>query len=170
MNKNLMNKNVGQIDQYARIGIGGLLIFLALLGVIGEWGWLGILPLATGFLRTCPAYTFLGINTDTTAAATGEPGQETVAEAPAPVKESITEAPVQTEEDAAKTSVPVEAAVTEVPAPVEEAIAEAPVQAEETTVEVPVKAETTVAEAPAAIEETVAETSSGESGSEEKAV
>ncbi|MFO1418414.1 MAG: DUF2892 domain-containing protein [Methylotetracoccus sp.] len=58
-------KNVGQYDKYARIGVGGLLIVLAATGVIGAWGWIGLLPLATGFLNTCPAYTLLGINTNT---------------------------------------------------------------------------------------------------------
>jgi hypothetical protein len=55
--------NVGSTDRMARIGIGALLIVLALLGVIGAWGWIGIVPLATGFIRFCPAYTVLGMNT-----------------------------------------------------------------------------------------------------------
>ena len=29
----------------------------------GLWGWLGVVPLATGLFRFCPAYTLLGINT-----------------------------------------------------------------------------------------------------------
>ncbi len=56
-------KNVGQIDKYVRIGAGLLLILLAATGTIGAWGYIGILPLATGFLNTCPAYTLLGIST-----------------------------------------------------------------------------------------------------------
>lgn len=58
-----MKKNVGQIDKYARIGIGVFLIVLAATGTIGVWGYLGILPLATGFLGSCPAYTVLGVDT-----------------------------------------------------------------------------------------------------------
>lgn len=56
-------KNVGTVDKYARIGAGALLILLAVTGTIGVWGYLGIVPLATGFLNTCPAYTLLGVNT-----------------------------------------------------------------------------------------------------------
>jgi hypothetical protein len=44
--------------------VGGLvLIGLAFTGTIGAWGYIGVLPLLTGFLRTCPAYTLLGVST-----------------------------------------------------------------------------------------------------------
>jgi len=56
-------KNVGKVDKYARMAVGGLLIVLAATGTIGLWGWIGIVPLATAFLGTCPAYTLLGVNT-----------------------------------------------------------------------------------------------------------
>ena len=36
---------------------------LALLNVIGPWGWIGVVPLATAALGWCPLYTVLGINT-----------------------------------------------------------------------------------------------------------
>lgn len=58
-----MKTNVGTIDRAARIVIGLVLIVLALTGVIGAWGWIGLLPLATGVFRVCPAYSLLGINT-----------------------------------------------------------------------------------------------------------
>lgn len=58
-----MKKNVGGIDRIARIVVGALLIVLALTGTIGVWGWVGIVPLATGLFNTCPAYKLLGINT-----------------------------------------------------------------------------------------------------------
>ena len=58
-----MKTNVGGIDKIARIVIGALLIILALTGMIGVWGWIGVVPLATGLLNTCPAYSLLGINT-----------------------------------------------------------------------------------------------------------
>jgi hypothetical protein len=58
-----MKTNVGGMDRIARIAIGALLIVLTLLGTIGAWGWIGIVPLATGLLRTCPAYSILGFNT-----------------------------------------------------------------------------------------------------------
>ena len=56
-----MIKNVGQTDRALRVFIGALLILLSLLNVIGPWGWIGLLPIATGLLRFCPAYTVLGL-------------------------------------------------------------------------------------------------------------
>lgn len=59
----MFKTNVGGIDRIARI-VGGLaLIGLAVAGVIGPWGYVGIVPLATGLLRTCPLYSVLGFNT-----------------------------------------------------------------------------------------------------------
>lgn len=58
-----MDKNVGNIDKVLRIVAGALLIGLTLSGVIGMWGWIGVVPLATGLLGWCPAYTLLGIKT-----------------------------------------------------------------------------------------------------------
>ena len=55
--------NIGMLDKGLRIGVGALLIALALFGVIGWWGWLGIIPLATAFVRFCPLYALFGINT-----------------------------------------------------------------------------------------------------------
>ncbi len=58
-----MKANVGTVDRALRILAGSLLILLSLLNVIGPWGWLGLIPIATGTLRFCPAYTLLGLRT-----------------------------------------------------------------------------------------------------------
>ncbi|TDN95922.1 MULTISPECIES: YgaP family membrane protein [Halomonas] len=58
-----MKSNVGGIDKIARIVIGAVLILLALTGTIGVWGWIGVVPLATGLFNFCPAWKLLGINT-----------------------------------------------------------------------------------------------------------
>ncbi len=58
-----MNKNVGGIDKIMRIVAGAALIGLTLSGMIGAWGWIGVVPLATGLMGWCPAYTLLGIKT-----------------------------------------------------------------------------------------------------------
>jgi hypothetical protein len=55
-----MKFNVGGIDRALRITIGLVLITLTLTGTIGLWGWIGIVPLATGALRFCPFYPLLG--------------------------------------------------------------------------------------------------------------
>jgi len=54
-----MQCNVGNTDRYLRISVGAILIILALTGTIGMWGWIGIVPLATGIFRYCPAYSLL---------------------------------------------------------------------------------------------------------------
>ncbi|MED5611952.1 MULTISPECIES: YgaP family membrane protein [Pseudomonas] len=58
-----MKTNVGTVDRAVRIIVGLLLIGLSLAGVIGWWGWIGVVPLATGIFRFCPAYPLLGIST-----------------------------------------------------------------------------------------------------------
>ena len=58
-----MKTNVGTLDRSLRIGSGVVLIGLAVAEWIGPWGYIGIIPLLTGLLRTCPAYTLLGIST-----------------------------------------------------------------------------------------------------------
>jgi hypothetical protein len=58
-----MKANVGGIDRMARIGAGVLLVGLTLAGVIGPWGWIGVVPMATGLSGWCPAYLPFGIST-----------------------------------------------------------------------------------------------------------
>jgi membrane protein implicated in regulation of membrane protease activity len=58
-----MTSNVGGIDRILRIAIGLVLIALAATGTVGWWGWLGIVPLATGAIGWCPPYALLGFST-----------------------------------------------------------------------------------------------------------
>lgn len=58
-----MKLNVGGMDRIARIAIGLVLIGLTLTGTIGVWGWLGVVPLATGAIGWCPPYAIFGFNT-----------------------------------------------------------------------------------------------------------
>jgi ABC-type branched-subunit amino acid transport system permease subunit len=58
-----MTANVGGIDRILRIVAGLVLIALAATGVVGAWGYLGVIVLATGVFSFCGAYTLLGINT-----------------------------------------------------------------------------------------------------------
>jgi len=57
-----MKANVGGLDRMARIGAGVALIALAATGTIGVWGWIGVVPLATGLSGWCPAYLPFGIS------------------------------------------------------------------------------------------------------------
>ncbi|MCA0243843.1 MAG: DUF2892 domain-containing protein [Proteobacteria bacterium] len=58
-----MKSNVGGIDRILRIVVGLVLIGLAVTGHIGAWGWIGIVPVITGALGTCPLYSMLGFST-----------------------------------------------------------------------------------------------------------
>ena len=58
-----MNTNVGGIDRILRVLAGIALLALTLTGQIGVWGWIGVVPLATGLFGFCPAYRLLGLNT-----------------------------------------------------------------------------------------------------------
>ncbi len=57
-----MKANVGTVDRALRVLAGCLLILLTLMHVIGPWGWIGLVPIATGLIRFCPAYTILGLS------------------------------------------------------------------------------------------------------------
>ena len=58
-----MKVNVGGTDRLLRVIAGLVLIGLTLMGIIGVWGWLGLILLATGVFSFCPAYGLLGIKT-----------------------------------------------------------------------------------------------------------
>ncbi|MBC7601995.1 MAG: DUF2892 domain-containing protein [Ramlibacter sp.] len=62
-----MKVNEGKIDRVLRVIVGALLIGLSLAGVIGYWGFIGIVPLVTGAVGMCPLYSLLGINSCPTA-------------------------------------------------------------------------------------------------------
>lgn len=58
-----MIANVGTVDRAVRILAGLALIVAAAMGWIGVWGWLGVVVLATGVFRFCPAYLPFGLST-----------------------------------------------------------------------------------------------------------
>ena len=58
-----MQRNEGTIDRVLRVAAGLLLIGLAATGTVGPWGYIGVVPLLTGAIGRCPAYSLLGINT-----------------------------------------------------------------------------------------------------------
>lgn len=65
----MFKTNVGGIDRVLRIVAGLVLIGLTLMGTIGPWGWIGVVPLATGLLGSCPLYSIVGLSTCPTKAA-----------------------------------------------------------------------------------------------------
>jgi hypothetical protein len=57
-----MVKNVGGFDRIARIAVG-LVVIIAGIVFHSWWGIVGVIPLATGAMRSCPVYIPLGIST-----------------------------------------------------------------------------------------------------------
>lgn len=58
-----MPTNTGTLDRALRVIAGLALTVLAATGTLGLWAWVGVVPLATGLLGWCPAYSLLGIRT-----------------------------------------------------------------------------------------------------------
>lgn len=58
-----MKANLGQIDRLLRFVVGAALVILAATGMIGVWGYLGVIFLVTAFINFCPIYRILSIST-----------------------------------------------------------------------------------------------------------
>ena len=59
----MFKTNEGTLDRVLRVTVGLGLLAIAFVGPKSPWGYLGIVPLATGLLGNCPVYSILGINT-----------------------------------------------------------------------------------------------------------
>lgn len=57
--------NMGSVDRILRLVLGALLVIFALTGTIGVWGWLGLVFIATAFVKFCPIYKVFGMKTCT---------------------------------------------------------------------------------------------------------
>jgi hypothetical protein len=58
-----MLRNEGTVDRALRIIVGIVLLALVFVGPKTAWGWIGLVPLLTGLVGTCPIYSLLGIKT-----------------------------------------------------------------------------------------------------------
>ena len=59
----MFKTNVGSVDRVLRVLLGLILIALVFAGPKTPWGWLGLIPLITGAVSTCPLYSLFGLNT-----------------------------------------------------------------------------------------------------------
>lgn len=62
----MLKKNVGSIDRILRIVLGLALLAGFFFNGDGAYSWLyliGIIPLATGLMSSCPLYSILGLST-----------------------------------------------------------------------------------------------------------
>lgn len=55
--------NEGKIDRLLRVVVGLVLLALVFVGPQTPWGWIGVVPLLTGLVGYCPAYSLIGLNT-----------------------------------------------------------------------------------------------------------
>jgi len=58
-----MTINEGTVDRIVRVIAGLVILSLAFIGPKTAWGYLGLIPIATGLVGYCPAYSLFGINT-----------------------------------------------------------------------------------------------------------
>ena len=56
-------RNEHIVDRVVRVVLGLGLLGMALAGPKTAWGWIGVIPLVTGLLGSCPVYTLLGVGT-----------------------------------------------------------------------------------------------------------
>jgi len=55
-----MVRNEGAVDRIARVAVGVGVLSLAFVGPRTPWAYLGVVPLLTGLLGYCPAYSLFG--------------------------------------------------------------------------------------------------------------
>ena len=60
---NLLPTNEHSVERVLRVILGLGVLSLAFVGPKTLWGYLGIVPLATGLLVSCPLYTLFGWST-----------------------------------------------------------------------------------------------------------
>lgn len=55
--------NEHPVERGVRVLVGLGLVAAAATGTLGAWAYLGVIPVVTGLLGTCPLYSVLGIST-----------------------------------------------------------------------------------------------------------
>ena len=60
---NLLPKNEATIDRAIRVLLGVAVLSLTVVGPQTMWGLVGLVPLFTGLVGSCPVYTLLGVST-----------------------------------------------------------------------------------------------------------
>ena len=58
-----MKQNVHNVERVIRVVIGLAIVSLVFVGPQSAWGWLWLIPVATGLTGWCPPYSLLGIST-----------------------------------------------------------------------------------------------------------
>jgi fatty acid desaturase len=56
----LLPENMSRRERHSRVVVGAVLVGLAII-MPSAWGWIGLLPLLTGIVGSCPLYRMLRI-------------------------------------------------------------------------------------------------------------
>ena len=59
----LFPSNAGVVDRALRVVLGITILSLAFIGPKTAWGYIGLVPLITAFVGSCPVYTVFGTST-----------------------------------------------------------------------------------------------------------
>ena len=59
----ILPTNEHTIDRALRVALGLVLLSLSIIGPHTLWGLVGLVPLVTGLLGSCPLYTVFGLST-----------------------------------------------------------------------------------------------------------
>ncbi|MBN2804724.1 MAG: DUF2892 domain-containing protein [Deltaproteobacteria bacterium] len=63
MLKKILPNNEHNIERLIRLIIGAAALSLVFVGPKTMWGLIGIIPIMTGLIGSCPIYTLLGVST-----------------------------------------------------------------------------------------------------------
>ena len=63
MFEKILPRNEHTVERVLRVALGLGLLSIAFVGPKTPWGFIGVVPIATGLLGRCPLYTVLGIST-----------------------------------------------------------------------------------------------------------
>jgi len=59
----LLPNNEHPVERALRVAVGLVIVMLAFVGPKTPWAFLGIIPIVTGLVGSCPIYTLFGIST-----------------------------------------------------------------------------------------------------------
>ena len=63
MMEKILPRNEHSVERVLRVMVGLAVLSLAFVGPRTPWAYLGLIPVATGLLGSCPLYTILGVST-----------------------------------------------------------------------------------------------------------
>jgi len=58
-----MKQNIHNVERVVRVIVGMVITSLVFIGPQSAWGWLGLIPVATGIIGWCPPYALFGFST-----------------------------------------------------------------------------------------------------------